>query len=94
MTDVARALAALATGSGFEVLNVGTGVGTSIGDVLASIESILGRPVDIRKDPKRERADDGHLVSDPSRLMAATGWKPEHDLKSGLSELLASEGLL
>ena len=37
---------------------------------------------------------DGHLVSDPQKLMNATGWKPLYDLEAGLRELLSWEGLL
>ena len=63
-------------------------------DVLATIESIRGEALDVREDPERRRPGDGHLIADPGKLMAATGWKPEYDLKAGLRELLAFEGLL
>ena len=94
VTDTAKAVAATAAGDGFDVFNVGTGVGTTIADVLAAIEAIRGEPLDVREEPERRRADDGHLIADPARLKAATGWRPEYDLKAGLRELLASEGLL
>jgi UDP-glucose 4-epimerase len=94
VTDTARAIAATAAGHGFDVFNVGTGVGTAISEVLAAIESIRGKPLEVREDPQRCRPGDGHLVADPGKLMTATGWKPEYDLKAGLRELLACEGLL
>ncbi len=94
VTDTARAVVATAAGSGFDVFNIGTGVGTTIAEMLATIEAIRGEPLDVREEPERRRADDGHLIADPDRLMAATGWRPEYDLKAGLSELLTSEGLL
>ncbi len=94
VTDTARAVIATAAGRGFDVFNVGTGVGTTIAEVLAAIETLRGEPLDLREEPERKRADDGHLIADPGRLMAATGWQPEYDLKAGLSELLAAEGLL
>jgi len=93
VTDTARAIAATAAGHGFDVFNVGTGTGTTIADVLAAIEAIRGEPLDVRDDPDRRRAGDGHLIADPGKLMAA-GWKPEYDLNAGLRELLVSEGLL
>lgn len=94
VSDTARAVVAAAAGSGFDVFNVGTGVGTTIAEMLATIEAIRGEPLDVREEPARKRADDGHLIADPDRLMDATGWRPEYDLKAGLSELLTSEGLL
>ncbi len=94
VTDTAKAIAATAAGRGFDVFNVGTGTGTTIADVLAAIETLRGEPLDVREDPARRRAGDGHLIADPGRLMAATGWRPEYDLKAGLRELLVSEGLL
>src|SRR5216684_3338019 len=93
VTDTAKAIAATASGHGFDVFNVGTGAGTTIADVLAAIEAIRGEPLDVRDDPDRRRAGDGHLIADPGKLMAV-GWKPEYDLNAGLRELLVSEGLL
>jgi len=94
VTDTAKAIVATASGHGFDVFNVGTGTGTTIGDVLATIESLRGEPLAVREDPGRRRPGDGHLIADPGKLMRATGWKPEYDLKAGLRELLAFEGLL
>ena len=94
VTDTAKGIIATAPGHGFDVFNVGTGTGTTIGDVLATIESIRGEALDVREDPERRRPGDGHLIADPGKLMTTTGWKPEYDLKAGLRELLAFEGLL
>jgi UDP-glucose 4-epimerase len=95
VTDTAAGLVAAAQGDpGLEVFNVGTGTGTTIEDVMETIGEITGHPVDVRQVPERMRAGDGHLISDPEKLMQATGWKPEYDLEAGLRQLLASEGLL
>jgi UDP-glucose 4-epimerase len=95
VTDTAAGLVAAAHGDpGLEVFNVGTGTGTTIQDVLETIGEITRNPVDVRQVPERMRDDDGHLLSDPQKLMQATGWKPEYDLEAGLRRLLAAEGLL
>lgn len=95
VTDTAAALMATATGGhGFEVFNVGTGTATAIQDVVRMIETIMGRRLDARAVPGRMRDGDGHLVSDPRKIMAATGWQPAHDLRAGLRRLLEWEGLL
>src|ERR1700722_16603597 len=95
VTDTAAGLAAAAQGDpGLEVFNVGTGTGTTIDDVMQTIGEVSGQPVDVRQVPERMRDGDGHLISDPQKLMQATGWKPQFDLEAGLRQLLASEGLL
>jgi nucleoside-diphosphate-sugar epimerase len=72
---------------------VGTGIGTTIEDVVAAIEAIIGSPLEVRQAPERMRDDDGHLISDPGKLMKTTDWKPSYDLRAGLSRLLEWEGL-
>jgi UDP-glucose 4-epimerase len=95
VTDTAAAIAATAAGApGLEVFNVGTGRGTAIQDVLQAIEAITGKPLDVRQVPERMRDGDGHLISNPNKLMQTTGWKPQYDLKAGLRRLLEWEGLL
>ena len=95
VTDTAAGLVASAAGNpGFDIFNVGTGCGTTIQDVLQSIEAISGSALEVRQVPGRMRQDDGHLISDPRKLMDTTGWKPQHDLATGLRQLLKWEGLL
>ena len=94
VTDTAAALIATAEGGpGFEVFNVGTGVGTTIEEVVAAIGAILGSHLEVRQVRERMRDDDGHLISDPGKLMKATGWQPRYDLRAGLGRLLESEHL-
>jgi UDP-glucose 4-epimerase len=95
VTDTAAGLVAAAAGEpGQHVFNVGTGIGTTIQDVLLLIEKITGSTLDVRQVPARMRDGDGHLVSDPRKLADATGWQPQHDVEAGLRRLLAWEGLL
>ena len=94
VTDTAAALLAVATGPpGFEVFNVGTGIGTSIEDVVAAIGALTETELEVRQVPERMRDGDGDLVSDPGKLMSRTGWKPRYDLRAGLNRLLESERL-
>jgi UDP-glucose 4-epimerase len=94
VTDTAAALLALAPGRpGFDVFNVGTGVGTAIEDVVGEIERLVGSSLEVRQVPERMRDDDGHLISNPRKLMKSTGWKPRYDLRAGLGRLLESERL-
>jgi len=56
-------------------LNLGTGAGHSVREVIAAAERIIGRPI-----PKREAArrpgDPPVLVADASRVRTALGWTP------------------
>ena len=91
VTDTAAGLVAAAQGGlGLEVFNVGTGIGTTIGDVMETIGDITGCPVEVRQVPERMRDGDGHLISDPQKLMQATGWKPQYDVEAGLRKLFAA----
>jgi UDP-glucose 4-epimerase len=92
--DVADALIELSKGPAeWDVFNVGTGVGTTVVEVLETIGRITGRPVRYEQSADRVRADDGHLVSDNTKLVSRTGWRPRYDVERGLRELLESEGL-
>jgi UDP-glucose 4-epimerase len=94
VTDTADALLAVAAGApGYEVFNVGTGVGTAIEEVVAAIEGLMGSTLEVRQVPERMRDGDGHLISDPRKLMETTGWRPRYDLRAGLGRLLESERL-
>ncbi len=89
VTDTASALVTVAEGDhGFDFFNVGTGIGTTIEDVVTGIETLMGAPLDVRQARERMRADDGHLISNSRKLMRATGWQPRYDLRAGLSRLL------
>ncbi len=93
--DIASGLvmAAQVASSTLETYNVGTGVGTSIGDVIATIERIIGSQLDVEQVAHRMRDGDGHLLGDATRLREI-GWRPEYDLEEGLRDLLKWEGLV
>jgi UDP-glucose 4-epimerase/UDP-arabinose 4-epimerase len=59
----------------FEAMNIGTGCGRSVLEVIASVERALARPVPRATGPRRP-GDPPSLVADPSRAMARLGWAP------------------
>jgi UDP-glucose 4-epimerase len=92
VADVAAALCALAAGSAESTaVNVGTGIGRSVADVLDTVAEVLGRAPQAERDPARERAVDGHLVADTARI-AATGWEPNWTFEAGMRQLLDEAG--
>jgi UDP-glucose 4-epimerase len=79
VTDLAQAhlqvLPLLATGS--VSLNVGTGRGFSVREVIAAVGRVTGRPVPVLPAPRRA-GDPAVLVADATRLRARTGWAPRY----------------
>jgi UDP-glucose 4-epimerase len=70
------------------VLNTGTGVETSIGDVVQMVGEILGVEPDVEREDERVRPDASEvmrLVSDASALRESTGWTPAVTLRDGLA---------
>ena len=88
--DVARAYyALLMKGQRGEVYNVCTGQGTSIGDVIATMQEIAGTEAIIETDPRLLRPSDNRaVIGCNEKLFRATGWKPEISLRDSLSNLL------
>jgi NAD dependent epimerase/dehydratase len=74
------------------VLNAGTGVETSIGALVGLIAEVTGRQVEVLEEPGRLRpagSEVMRLLCDSSRLTAATGWRPQVALRTGLATTVA-----
>ena len=80
-----RALDYLAGGGRSEVLNLGTGVGSSVREVLAAAERAAGRPVPAVDAPRRP-GDPVALWADCSRAGAVLDWTARY----GLDEIVTS----
>jgi UDP-glucose-4-epimerase GalE len=81
VTDLAEAhlLAAdrLSEGAGSLQLNLGTGEGRTVRQVLQAVEAATGRPVPHTISPRRP-GDAVALYSDATRVKAELGWQPKH----------------
>ena len=94
MADLAdahvRALDYLEGGNSI-ALNLGTGQGSSVREVIAAVERIAGRPVP-RREVARRPGDPPELVADPALAHARLGWRARHsDLDTIVSTALAWE---
>jgi len=76
-----QALEYLAGGGESIALNLGSGKGTSIGSLLATVKKITGREVPHEFAASR-RGDPPALYADPSLAHRVLGWTPEFDLES------------
>jgi GDP-4-dehydro-6-deoxy-D-mannose reductase len=90
--DVVRAYdLLLARGAPGEAYNVATGQGHRLRDLLDLLITVSGVSAAVATDPARVRArDTDHLVGDPSKLHAATGWTPVLSMERTLADLYAS----
>jgi UDP-glucose 4-epimerase len=79
-------------GNGASVtLNVGYGHGYSVREVLRMVETIGGRPLNVREEARRP-GDPASLVARADRIRAELGWQPRYDdLAAIVSHSLAWE---
>ena len=88
VTDLAAAhlvaLDDLVAGGASAALNLGTGQGYSVRQVVRAIEAASGRPVPVLEAPRRA-GDPPVLIADPRRAMRRLHWRPQH---SGLSRIV------
>ncbi len=71
---------------GVEAFNLGTGVGTSVLDLVRAVERVSGRTVPVELHPRRP-GDPPRLVADSSRAGQILGWRPQ---RSDLDTLIGS----
>jgi UDP-glucose 4-epimerase len=81
-----RALEYLMKNGSSIALNLGTGVGYSVSQVIAAVEQATGRKVPHRVAPRRA-GDPAVLVADPSLARSILAWKPRH---SSLESIVSS----
>jgi UDP-glucose 4-epimerase len=88
MNDLAeahvRALEYLAEGGESIALNLGTGRGYSVKEVLAEVETVTGRALNRRTGPRRP-GDPPVLVADPSRAQRTLNWRAQRSLNEIVS---------
>ena len=76
------ALDYLRTGGISECINLGTGRGHSVLDVIETARQVTGLPIATRVEPPRP-GDPSHLVADATKARMVLGWKPAYpDLAS------------
>ncbi len=81
VSDLARAhilaVEKLLEGGETDVLNVGTGRGYSVMEMLRAVEKVTGQKAPYEIGPRRA-GDPPELVADPTRLKQTLGWEPQY----------------
>jgi UDP-glucose 4-epimerase len=91
--DVVESVLAALSGTQAGVFNIGTGVATSVNQLVAALASVLGPPPGVRNAPARP----GEVLRgcvDPSKAAHEKLWQPKTPLGQGLRLTAAAEGAL
>jgi nucleoside-diphosphate-sugar epimerase len=84
--DVARAVATLLESRVVGPVNIASGVGVTVGDVVEEIVRRIGRPELVRRGALPDRpGDPSQLVADVTRLQDEVGFRPRWELADGLA---------
>lgn len=90
VTDLAdahvRALRYLKSGGKSQILNLGTGTGHSVMEMIQKTQSLINRPIAFDIAPRRP-GDPGKLTAKADAARAVLGWIPKH---SSLEEIILS----
>lgn len=77
-------------------LNLGTGQGTSVAQIVSAVERETGRTIAVQDGPRRP-GDPAELVASPARARTALGWSPQYSdlatiVRSACADLVAQSG--
>jgi UDP-glucose 4-epimerase len=72
----------------FSIVNVGSGVGHSVLDILRVVEELWGKPIDIRPEQSFGYWLTDWVVLDNGKAREEFGWSPAVDLRSGIASML------
>ena len=69
----------LENGGASQAINLGTGTGTSVQEIIDAAERVSGKKVPVKFGPRRA-GDPARLIADASKAMEVLGWKANHGI--------------
>jgi UDP-glucose-4-epimerase GalE len=84
-----RALSTLARGAESQFLNLGTGRGYSVMEVIRTVESVVGKPLPYQLAPRRE-GDPAKVVADAQRAATVLDWEARESKLEQIVETAAN----
>lgn len=73
-----------------EIVNLGSGGGYSVREVISEATKVLGRPVPAIESPRRA-GDPATLVASITKAKSLLGWEPTRDLETMISDAVKSQ---
>ena len=70
------------------ILNVGTGRGVTVRELISCVESVLGRSIPVQEAPRRD-GDAAGAYANVDRAREWLSWAPQYDLQDGVASALA-----
>jgi NAD dependent epimerase/dehydratase len=91
--DTVKGFLAIAESGAFkgEIVNIGSGFEISMKDLVDTIAGLMGKAIATSSAESRIRPGNSEverLFCDNSKITSATGWRPEYDLRKGLTETI------
>ncbi len=68
-----------------EIFNLGTGVGSSVREVIDAVGRVTGRRVPVTEEPRRP-GDPATLVASGEKARRVLGWQPQHTLEDIIAD--------
>lgn len=93
VADVVESVLTALAGKHTGVFNIGTGVATSVNELVAALTRVLGSPAGVRRAPARP-AEVLRGCVDPAKAAREGLWHPKTDLADGLRQTAVAEGAL
>jgi nucleoside-diphosphate-sugar epimerase len=88
ISDCVAATVAAAQAPVGEIYNVGGGETATVWEILKNLETIIGRPARVQREPARP-GDQRHTCADTTKLARHLGWRPCVGLDEGLRQQVA-----
>jgi NAD dependent epimerase/dehydratase len=74
-----------------QVINIGSGIGRSIGDILEIIQQCIGKKISVIEDPIRirpEKSEVMNLVCSNKKAKDLVGWEQKHDIVESIQKTI------
>ena len=86
VADVCRAMSLAESFKGNDTWNVGSGIATTLEEIIYLVEHVTGKKLPINKDGKLSHHGLDRIVLDTSKIENDLGWKPQFSLMQGIRE--------
>ena len=81
------ALEYLSDGGASEIVNLGTGTGNSVLEIVETVEKVTGKKLDRKKGEKR-KGEATKMIADIVKAKNVLGWAPERSIKDSINSLV------